>query len=731
MKIVCIWCAALVCLLLTSGPAEGETVSVSYTLDAVALESRGRLIHMKYYGEGGAIGLNDMVLFEDDAPGNGPPQGFDSKERAWFEKLSKGVVIRKELILDAPEAFGGYLLINGVERENNEHSIFINVNGVRFERPATKYAHPQAEHLYLVNENNYFTDNWFVIPIPAGALRAGGNEILLWTESEAPSWEVSIAADGEFRRGSTDRASHPNRSAKSRDGGRTWDDRKLGWKDALDGEYAIRLSLDRYSAAGTYVSPVFDLAETPGKADIKRRADIRRATVAWDINIPERTEAEVYVRLSASPAPGAEGWSRWIKVEGNRISWDRPQGRYFQFRVEMKTGLPVRTPLLNGVAVDAEAEIPSVDIPVMYRVVSFQNGRVVRSSFEFAHEDFETMRAFRKRFKLDELLEGCATEFEKQLTLLRFAYEIPIDRFDAYNWDYNNVPVLRMDEEGNIFRQQYTGRRRDLHCLYSNFTLMGACLAMGYPARYVNLQTEGRQHAHEVMEVWSNDFNKWVFMDATRDYCYYDPKTGIPLSLTEANERLAAVVPRIADWYDPIWKQIPDRRMLLKADIAYRQGDNEHSITEPRQGPHLLMLTGQLHQVTRNDFASRPELIPWRVSGHWGGNQFLGWYSEKFPRKREYGMHTSRRQDFNPALNQSELTVSETERPGVLRVDIDTETPCFDCFLVTIEKGKEIEVRNSFFEWPLHEGLNRLRVQTRNTAGALGPESEVRIIMNK
>ena len=67
---------------------------------------------------------------------------------------------------------------------------------------------------------------------------------------------------------------------------------------------------------------------------------------------------------------------------------------------------------------------------------------------------------------------------------------------------------------------------------------MGACLAFGFPAQFVNINSEN-VGGHEVMEVWSNDFNKWIHLDATRDFYCYDPETGIPLSMIEMNSRLA------------------------------------------------------------------------------------------------------------------------------------------------------------------------------------------------
>ncbi len=108
----------------------------------------------------------------------------------------------------------------------------------------------------------------------------------------------------------------------------------------------------------------------------------------------------------------------------------------------------------------------------------------------------------------------------------------------------------------------------------------------------------------------------------------------------------------------------------------------------------------------------------------------FGFYNDTFPRKREYGLNTDRTQDFNFPLNQTELTLSETETPGVLRVDVDTETPCFETFVIQIDEGELFENPESPFVWELHEGINTLRMRARNNVGVLGPESFAKVVMN-
>ena len=340
------------------------------------------------------------------------------------------------------------------------------------------------------------------------------------------------------------------------------------------------------------------------------------------------------------------------------------------------------------------------------------------------------MKDYREWFELDKVVERAATEFEAQLRLMRWAYEIPINELNPYAWDYYDLPMLKKDAGGNIILQkEYTERRRDKHCLFSNLTLIGACLAMGYPARWVNIATRST-YGHEVTEVWSNDFNKWIFLDATRDYYIYDPDTGIPMSLIEINERLKEIMPRMANWEYPIRWQIPSDSLAFNVNIAFREGSNAYSIQDVSQGPHLLLFKGQLHTPIRNDFASRQWPVPWRLTSNWGGQLFYGYYNDIFPRKREYSLHTDRKQDFNYTLNQSELTLSETEEPGVLRVDVDTETPCFEAFVIRIDDDNFFETPSSSFEWRLHEGLNCLRVRARNSVGVSGPESFVSVVMN-
>ena len=701
---------------------------VSFERNATNLEERGQFRNLRYDEDKERIVLDDRVLIEDDAPAIGQPEG--TEDRSWFEKLHRGVMMRKDLVLEDARAFAGYIVFNGMEIDDNDHPLHIRINGVEVVRPPSKQAHPFARQYYTTDWGGSHFDNWFVVEIPVGALRQGENEIVLWAESEETSWEIMVAADGEYWRGSETRLSHPNRSAKSRDAGEHWDFEHLGWKDEIDGEYCVRLSLDRHASEGVYISPVIDLAGEEGT--VKKLLVIEECRIAWEVEVPGGGHAQVQVRFGDSPVPAAEGWSEFEKVDAFEAAWQDLDGRYMQFEVAMGTENPLVTPVLKGVAIETSVAQKKRDKDLFYRVRKFDNGQVIRSSVEFVYEDFDNLKDLREQFELDGVVAGAATEFEAQLRLMHWAYKVPLGQLNRYAWNYRDLLQVKRDESGRIvLHGEYSKRRRDGHCLYCNLALIAAYLAMGHVARWVNISTK-HTYGHEVTEVWSNEFGKWVFMDSTRDYYIYDPATGIPLNLVEIGHRLAEVMPAPATWEFPVQWHLSKKSMLDGARIAYREGHNKYTVLseDEIEGQELLTYKGHVQMPLRNDFASRPHPLPWRISSNWGGDQFYCHYSKMFPRKQEYQFHTNRWQDFNPTLNQAELTLSETAEVGVLRVEVDTETPHFETFLAQVDGGEWCENAEGILEWKLREGLNKLRVKVRNSAGICGPESSVSIVAN-
>ncbi|MBT4482340.1 MAG: hypothetical protein HOC71_01525 [Candidatus Latescibacteria bacterium] len=715
------YCTVIMFMLIISGTSAGA-VSSEMNLYGPNLEKDARLINLRVDRTNCEIMLDDTELIEDDGPATGVPEGYDYRGNEWKEDLKKGVVIKKILVTGEPRAWSGRLVFKAIEVKNNTAPLHISVNGVKYLRPASLDAAPLAVQF------SSGWDRWYYVDMPVGALKKGENEILMWAESDSTSWRILIALEEEFARGSVDRSHHPNRSMKSSDGGRTWSDTKLGAVDSVDGEYSIRISLDHHVSTGEYISPVIDIVDD--SCLLKRNVFVNRIEYLADFDIPEETSAEVMIRFGTSPREDISSWTDWGTVAAGKVLTVTENIRYIQWKSSLSTANPTKSPRIKGfkIRTDWEDRSPNGEFGLTVDVV--HNGRVARSSFPFGYENLlhPGLKKLRKDYKLDRIVKDARTEFDVMMRLLNWAYRIPVTS-DQYSWDWNDVPLLVKGESGMPKLQpDYEGRRRDAMCLYSNQALIGALLSFGFQARHSNIHSEGVS-GHEITEVWSNDFNKWVHMDATRDYYYFDLDTGIPLNVLEIHNLLAEQVPRVETWQRPFAPELADR-IGPRIRIGMREGDNPVSIVE--HGRHLLEIMGHFRIIPRNDFLTRPLPVPVHTGATmWGWDGFLNYYDAKFPKRYEYQLQTDRALDFYEPLNQAEVFLHETDEPGVLEVEVDTFTPGgFDAFLIRIDDGEWTEQKEQGWIWPLTGGIHMLEVRTRNVCGVLGPTSKMKVTYN-
>jgi len=713
-------------LILIGGFAALSSAAVTETaLDAKALETDARLIQTRLIGNSNIITLDETRLYEDDAPAAGVPEGYTYTGLEWKESLKKGIVIKKVLMIDNPRTWKGNLLIKAMEVKGNITPLDMSLNGVRFSRPASRFAAPMAKQFI-----DTAWDRWYYIDLPVGALRKGANEILMWADSDSASWRVLISLEEEYARGSVERPHHPNRSFKSVDGGVRWRDNRLGTTDEVDGEYNIRISLDGYLPRGEYESPVYDAVG--GDDILKRLADVQMLTYTADIDTPENTSAEVMIRFGNNPRTTDPSWTEWGSVDPGKRNTVRTNARYYQWRAVLTTSDPLAAPAIRSFAMSAEWQdrSPNTTLGVAAQVV--HNGHVARGSYPFGYEDLThpELARLRNTYHLDRIVEGAQTEFDVFMRLLNWSYRIPVTS-DEYSWNWNDVVKYEKDEsEPGTARLQgpYDGRRRDAMCLYSNQAFIGALLSLGYQARHINIHSEGVS-GHEVSEVWSNEFNKWIYMDATRDYYYFDPETGVPLNELEIHNLVAGQVPRVETWQRPFAPELANT-VGAKVGVGMREGDNPASIVE--NGTHILEIMGYFRIIPRNNFLSQPLPVPVHTGATmWGWDGFLNYYDEKFPKRLEYQIQTCRALDFYEPLNQAELYLAETEEKGVLRVEIDTFTPGgLDAYLFRINGGRWLEQDAPSLTWALASGINTIDARVRNVRGVAGPISTVRVTYN-
>ncbi|MCD4769210.1 MAG: hypothetical protein K8R35_03470, partial [Bacteroidales bacterium] len=301
------------------------------------------------------------------------------------------------------------------------------------------------------------------------------------------------------------------------------------------------------------------------------------------------------------------------------------------------------------------------------------------------------------------------------------------------NWDYDKEYLREWyfsdpkDKGMPQLQWDYEGRRRDATCSFSNLALQGALMSMGYQARFININSEGVS-GHEVTEVWSNEFNKWIYLDATRDYYYFDLETGLPLNLLEIHNKLAEKLPMVETWQKPFAPKT-GADVVKDIEIGMRESYNPVSIVE--HGYHIIETMGYFRIPLRNDFYSNPLPIP-TAQGFtmWGWDGYLNHYDEKFPKRTEFQRQTNRFVDFYEPLNQAQIFLSETDQKGFLKVEVDTHTPGFMSFLVKIDDGEWTEQNSAVWNWKLKAGINKIEIRVITSEGVHGPVSCVKVTCN-
>jgi transglutaminase-like putative cysteine protease len=640
-------------------------VAAELRFDARKLAEKALGQNIRLAPDGSAIILDRGDLFEDD----GPAAGYSYKPNE--EKLSSQVWIKKELLIADPFAEKATLL---VAPGGDLRAI---INGKAVELKSTAKA------------GQY----WQIYSIPVESLKSGKNEIVLHGTGK-----IWIARAEDFAAGSRTRDMHPNRSARSTDNGKTWDYDRLGAAGDIDGEYCVRVHLDRIRSHGFLTLPVVDVANLTGHViapNAKPDGAVRVRVDAKDGQVKMRA------RSGSTLQPRDKDWSEWRDVEKDATLRDLA-GRFVQIEIKLTATDPRETPKLKQVAIESP-DAPAADWVRKLRVIENDNPEIVRSTIPFEYErwDHPTLAKLRRDCKLDDVANGAKDEFEL-ITRLAAWSEKQWERGhlkDSYPpWDATKILELHTDGTPvGGFCQQY------------NVVFLQACESFGIPGRAVSIgpseYVSRIRGGHEVVELWSNQHRKWVYVDGQAAWYFADGLTGTPLSLLELRERQLQTF---------AGKSAKDVRVVPIAETKFKW-------TGLEQWPPFV----ELRMIPRSNFLGQASPLPlnqgmrgWFWTGH------HAWTDDEAPALLLYSQRCRRKGDWEWTLNQARILLTATDRAGELRVQLDTETPGFDTYLDDID-GKGWQKVVPKFVWKLQPGKNRLQVRPRNTAGCEGIVSKV------
>ncbi len=639
-------------------------------LKARDLYDKGVSHHLRLSADGASLELEEGELFEDD----GPAAGFSYKPNE--EKLSGTVWIKKEFILPNPQTRKATLLVGS---GGNLQAL---VNGKPHELKKIGKA------------GNY----WEMYELAPETLKAGKNDVVLFGAGK-----VWIARAEDFAAGSIERAKHPNRSAKSKDAGKTWDYDRLGPKDDLDGEYYVRLFLQRHQPSGTLLLPVFDAGNLSGKTIAPPLTSLAHWSVSHKTQLTGKSRIGLRARTGTTPVPDEKNWTDWQPLPGA----GKPLvHRYLQVEVELATDDPLHTPQLKEILIEVVPQRPA-DWTAKVKVVQAQNEEIVRSSIPFQYEPFgqSDLARLREQFKLDDVVKGAKTEFELIGKLAAWA---------SKQWSKGHLSEIYPAWNAlEILKAHTDGKPVGGFCQHYNLTFLQACESFGIPGRAVSIGAGGfvdkpSKSGHEVVEIWSNEHKKWVYVDGDLAWYVIDVGTKRPLSLLELRSRqLAGLIPG----------------MLVKETEFVKVGESERAQHwgSLEKGPAF----GELRLIPRSNFLEQRAPLPLNQGMRgwfWTGHHV--WTDSDMPAALLYGNRVTHRRNWEWTLNQAHYTLEATATPGEIRVHLDTHTPGFATFLADID-GKGKQPVTSGFLWKLHSGTNRLEVWPRNDAGREGIVSRV------
>ncbi|NIA21862.1 MAG: hypothetical protein GWP05_07855 [Anaerolineaceae bacterium] len=643
-----------------------------------------------------ALTLYDRTLVEDDGPG---ARALSIRWPTSWETVGGGTQARKVLWIDRPQALQATLVFNGDPFPGETKPLVIRVNGQAIE--------------YRSMLPGSHTGKWHRLDFPARWLRRGRNEIDFSCDSPE-GWGLSIASPGDLLLNGPERKSTANtRSRRSVDRGHSWQ-RGLGPDGVLESEYMVRLSIQQYRKLGQLVGPVIDLGSlAAGGAAVAGPVRVQTLSVVARTKTPPGTAVQLHVRTGSSPLYDPRHWGPWRTCQGRAVRPSRSGHRFAQWRVTLKTAKASVTPQVTAVALEAKAEAARPGWWRQTRVTDSHNGEVRFTSIPFEYEKFDVagLKSLRKKYKLDRVVAGAADELEAIRRLRDWVSR-------QWDWAPPGQPYPTWDAHDIL-------GRKDGMCVQFAIALTQCCLAVGLQARFtfgwfLNATVGGKTAGgHEVAEVWSNEFGKWVFMDptSTQNQCYVDRKTGLPLSMLEMHdETMRLYAGRRPVSLDGIQVRAEKKSPRLKVWKKLSAKPSPARATVP-------LMWGLVHWMPRNNFYARRRPVPiaqGRIGWSWPG--YWLWWDALTPRQPWFGNYTCRRSDIEWTINQVRFAAEYGSKPGLVNLRLATVTPDFETFLVSIDGGPWTE-SDDRMQWQLGPDSNRIEMRVRTRAGVLGNTS--------
>lgn len=339
--------------------------------------------------------------------------------------------------------------------------------------------------------------------------------------------------------------------------------------------------------------------------------------------------------------------------------------------------------------------------------IKFSNHPVDDRALGFSYESMmvNELKQLRALYHLEDQVNRSTFQIEQLSILNNFTRSQWVhginNKTDFFR--FNALDILKMASNGERF-----------WCQPASMTFIQVVVSVGYQARLISLFSNYKDQAdHAVVEVWVDDFAKWVVFD-TDFNLYYTNKFGIPLNALELHRALMSGVTK-------------DIR-VVKGRYRPESFDIETADAQPLLLPYYKYFCIEM----RNDWLSRTYFRGHPKRSDQNSICWLGKNISSYGKKR-ISQYES---DFYWPLNSVDcrITIDVLKNDSInLKIYLKTMTPNFDRFQAKMQNEGdmnnplEISTKSSLLSWQLVPGTNLLEVNSVNNFGLKGPKTYISI----
>jgi len=405
----------------------------------------------------------------------------------------------------------------------------------------------------------------------------------------------------------------------------------------------------------------------------------------------------LFTRVGPTDVHNPNAWTRWRPVgpKGEAFLPVRGVPTYMQWKAELRLAQGEEPPVLKKVVVRGEGEDKALDYVEIARL---QNGFIDRRPWAGGWRHLQQYTAQQILASPDyaafaqDAMRGHYSELDKTGAIGSRIFKMMV-LYNAYHGGGRKLGALEQASQG-------TG----VGCGAVN-NIVHQCLQnVGINTRRTGMGSLGMS-GHSTLEAWSNELNKWIFVDGFYGGCFLS-REGVPLSLAECFDL----------WHQDRAHEI---HFTLGGSPIVQMFRPEASYLQKSQYPGPMRLRSDHCLVEFVSYKFRSGDINAPVS-----SQINCLRKDGFPDWRhDSSGKPGTREEVEFKINQTEMALRFTA--GRADVHLEHNTFNFSHFEIAHSADGPWRKTDADLAWTLNQGTNALRARAVNAFGVAGPEARI------